>query len=108
MIHITINTLLKHASSIWTRTKRHLRASNGEQPEVTRSDANHVTGSHVTGSDRMRMRNQYILYGSGTVVPWLPGVTSSPIVTPRDPEGVPLGVRMRNRKLRNIRTSGAF
>ena len=43
---------------------------------------------------------------SNTVVqvPWLPEVAEGHVT----PFGVPLSVRMRNRKFRNIRTSGTF
>jgi hypothetical protein len=93
------------------------------------------TGSQVTGPDRkwrqsrdrkwrkrkwrhnwtyvLHMRNRYILYyyysssiQCSTVVQvlWLPEMTEGHVT----PLGVPLCVRMCNRKLRNIRPSGAF
>jgi hypothetical protein len=67
-------------------------------------------GNDVTrGHNRkyvLRMRNRYILYyysnstkySTVVKVPWLPEVT----------KGVPLGVRMRNRKLYNIHPSWTF
>jgi len=87
-------------------------------PEValSGSDVSHMTGSgpdRKAGSDRVRMRNRYILYyyySSSTKcstvvqVPRLPEVTEGHVTT----KVVPLGVRMRNRKLRNIRFSGSF
>jgi hypothetical protein len=53
-----------------------VRTSNRKSPEVTLPE--------VTESDRVRMRNRYILYY---------------YYSSSDTEGVPSGVRMRNRKL---------
>jgi hypothetical protein len=71
-----------------------------------------MTESH--GSDRVRMRNRFprffSYYSSSTKlctvvqVPWLPEVTEGHVT----PKMVPLGVRMRNRKLCNICSSGVF
>jgi hypothetical protein len=52
-----------------------MRTSNRKSPEVTSPE--------VTESDRVRMRYRYILY----------------YYSSSDTEGVPSGVRMRNRKL---------
>jgi hypothetical protein len=90
-------------------------------PALTGSDANHVTGSDVTGS---HLTGRYpepevIACASATGicstvvhVPWLPEVTEGH-VTPKEvplgvPKRVPLCVRTYNWKLRNIRPSGAF
>jgi len=92
-----------------------LTGSDVPGSHVTGSDVSHVTGR---GPDRnrkyvLRMYNRYILYyyysrstkcSTVVQVPWLPEVTEGHMTA----KGFPLGVRMRNRKLRNIRPSGAF
>ena len=120
MILLCFDTVEKYGSSREEVTKSHLRRSyqkwrHRPLPEVTYVMWPEVTSPVVTcpeedrpgtGSDRVRMRNQYILcyYYSSTKcstveqVPWLPEVT----------EGVPLGACMSYRKLRNIRPSGSF
>jgi len=70
-----------------------------------------VTGIALTGSYRVLMRNRFprffltiVVVQNVVQIPWLPEVTEGHVT----PKGVPLGVRMRNRKLCNIRPSGAF
>jgi hypothetical protein len=71
-------------------------------PEVTRSD---MTGKGLDRKYVLRMPGffpHFVLTIAVVQVPWLPEVTKG------DPFGVPLGVRMHNRKLCNIRPNGAF
>jgi hypothetical protein len=94
-----------------------------EERGATGSDdtGNHVTGrgparkapeSTLTGTgshecDRLRMRNHFPRFFLTIVVqvPWLPEVTEGHVTQ----KGFPWkGVRMHNRKLRNIRPSGSF
>jgi len=127
VVNLLMVTLIKnrftatYASSISAQLKRYLRwwREVVELPEAAHTGSD-VTGSHVTGRDPdrnrkyvLRMRNRYILYyyySSSTKcstvvqVPWLPEVTEGHVT----PKGVPLGVRMRNRKLHNIRPGGPF
>ena len=112
-------------SSISRQLKSHLRRSCEEElPEVTSmaltgGDVSHVTGSMFCACPDPprtifpRFFRFAVLFSydycstSSTVVqvPWLPEVTEGN-VTPK--EFPWKGVRMQNRKLRNIRPSGAF
>ena len=81
---------------------------------VTGSDISHMTGSHQTWpevcSAHARLFPAFFSYycsrkcNTVVQVPGLPEVTKGHVI----PFGVPLCVRMRNRKLCNIHSSGAF
>ena len=102
-------------SSISAQLKPYLRRSEEELPEValTGSDVSHVTGINLTGRcpDWNRKSHKWSRAHSSSTkcstvvqIPWLLEVTKGHVI----PKGVPLGVRMRNRKLRHICPSGAF
>ena len=94
----------KYVLRMCNRKLRHIRPSGAIWPEVTKS------------RDRKWPCPEAALIGSRfcacpafprvfflVVVPWLPDVTEGHLT----PFGVPLGVRMRNRKLCNTRSSGS-
>jgi hypothetical protein len=66
----------------------------------------------MTGSDRVYMRNRFprvfFSYESSSTKCSTSTMATGGDQRSRDPEGGPLCVRRRNRKLRNIHPSGAF
>ena len=102
----------KPDSSISARTKPHFGRSEEELPEVTSPEVA-LTGTGSHGSDRVRMRNRFPRFFLTIVVVQNVSLRMTDIATGSDVmwtrRGYPCkGVRIRNRKLRNIRPNGAF
>ena len=76
-------------------------------PEVTWLEMT-LPEAALTRSDRVRVRNRFPCFFLTIVVVQNVSLRTTDRAIGSAPKGVPLGVSMRNRKLRNIRPSGAF